>query len=53
MSPMDPTGEHFAYAEKLRELRLKLAKTDDEAQRHIVQKQIEQLEDELKPAIRR
>ena len=53
MSPMDPAGEHFIQAEKLRELRLKLAETSDEPQRHIILRQIEELEEQSKHQLNR
>jgi hypothetical protein len=46
---MNPHSEHSVQAEKIRELRLKLADTDDEAERHVILRQIEELEDQAKP----
>ena len=46
MRPTDPASEHFNQAEKLRQLRLQLAATTDEPQRHVILRQIEELEDE-------
>ena len=43
MRPTDPTSEHFSQAEKLRQLRLQLAQTTDEPQRHVILRQIEEL----------
>lgn len=48
MRPMDPAGEHYIQAEKLRQLRLQLAQTSDEPKRHIILRQIEELEEESK-----
>ena len=48
MRPTDPTTERFSQAEKLRQLRLQLAKTTDEPQRHVILRQIEELEHESK-----
>ena len=53
MSPMNPANEHFIQAEKLRELRLKLAATSDEPQRHIILRQIEELEEQSKSRLNR
>jgi hypothetical protein len=40
--------DRFRQAEELRRLRLQLAKMTDEQQRHMVLRQIEQLEEESK-----
>ena len=48
MRPSEVVTEHFSQAEKLRRLRLQLAKTSDEPQRHVILRQIEELEDEAK-----
>jgi hypothetical protein len=48
MRPTDPASEHFSQAEKLRQLRLQLAETTDEPQRHIILRQIEELEERSK-----
>jgi len=48
MRPTDPTSEHFCQAEKLRQLRLQLAQASDEPQRHVILRQIEELEEESK-----
>lgn len=48
MRPMDPASEHFSQAEKLRRLRLQLAQTSDEPQRHLILRQIEELEEQSK-----
>jgi len=48
MNPIGPNGEHYGHAEKLRELRLKLAATSDEPQRHLILRQIEELEQAAK-----
>lgn len=49
MTPVDQAGEHFIQAEKIRDLRLKLAETNDEAERHVILRKIEELEDQAKP----
>ncbi len=48
MNPMDAAGDDFVRADKLRRLRLQLAETTEEAQRHVILRQIEELEDEAK-----
>lgn len=48
MRPTDPMSEHFSHAEKLRGLRLQLAQTADEPKRHVILRQIENLEEESK-----
>ena len=48
MSPTDLTRERSGQAEKLHQLRLQLAKTTDEPQRHLILRQIEELEEEAK-----
>jgi hypothetical protein len=48
MRPMNPTSEHFIYVEKLRDLRLQLAETDENLRRDVILRQIEEIEDELK-----
>lgn len=48
MNPTNAVGEDYVQAERLRELRLQLAETSDEPQRHIILRQIEELEDEAK-----
>jgi hypothetical protein len=53
MNPMDPTSEHFGQAQKLRELRLQLAAATDEPQRHIILRQIEELEEQAKQQFKR
>lgn len=52
MCPMEQDGEHFVLAEEIRRLRLKLAKTSDEPQRHIILRQIEALEEEARSALK-
>ena len=52
MSAMNSTREQFGQAEKLRQLRLQLAKTTDEPQRHLILRQIEELEDAAKSQLR-
>lgn len=47
MSLMDP-ADHFVRAETLRQLRLQLAETEDEQERHFLLRRIEALEDEPK-----
>ena len=47
MSLTDPT-DHFVRAETLRQLRLKLAETENEQERHVLLRQIEALEEEAK-----
>ena len=51
MCPTEQTREHSTQAEKLRRLRLQLADTSDEPQRHIILRQIEELEDESEKPI--
>ena len=46
MGLMDATSEHSSQAEKLRKLRLQLAETTDEQKRHIILRQIEELEEQ-------
>ncbi len=41
-------SEHSSHAEKICKLRLQLAKTADEQKRHMILKQIEGLEEELR-----
>ena len=48
MPPMDQASEHFIQADKIRELRVKLAETQDEAERHVILRKIEELEDQAK-----
>ena len=48
MYPTEPASEHFSQAEKPRQLRLQLAETTYEPQRHIILRQIEELEEESK-----
>lgn len=48
MFPRDPASERSSQAEKLRRLRLQLAEVTDEPQRHIILRQIEELEEESK-----
>jgi hypothetical protein len=48
MRPTESTSEHSSQAEKLRRLRLQLADTTNEPQRHIILRQIEELEEESK-----
>ena len=48
MSPIDPTGEHFILAEKLRLLRLKLVGETEVLQREELMKQIEEIEEQSK-----
>lgn len=48
MSPIDPTGEHFILAEKLRLLRLKLVGETEVLQREELLKQIEEIEEQSK-----
>jgi hypothetical protein len=48
MCPTAPASEHFGQAEKLRQLRLQLVETTDEPKRHIILRQIEELEEESK-----
>lgn len=48
MNPTEPAGEHFIQAEKIRRLRLQLAETTDEPQRHLILRQIEALEEAAK-----
>lgn len=48
MPSVDPSSEHFTQAETLRALRLKLAETVDEQQRHIILRQIEEIEEQAK-----
>ena len=48
MSLTAATTEHLSQAEKLRKLRMQLAKTTDEQKRHIILRQIEALEEESK-----
>ena len=45
MTLMDP-ADHFVRVENLRQLRLKLAETQDEQERHALLRQIEALEEE-------
>ncbi|HTT49322.1 MAG TPA: hypothetical protein VMG39_15140 [Pseudolabrys sp.] len=52
MRPTDPTSEHFSQAEKLRQLRLQLAQTTDEPKRHIIMRQIEELEEGFKEQLK-
>jgi hypothetical protein len=49
---MDSGGEHFTHAEKLRELRVQLAETSDEPKRHVILRQIEELEEEAKSQLK-
>jgi len=53
MYPTDQASEHFVQAEKLRQLRLKLAAMSDEPQRHIILRQIEELEEQSKSQLKR
>ena len=48
MGPTNPASERFSQAEKLRQLRLQLAETTDEPRRHVILRQIEELEEESK-----
>lgn len=48
MNPTESAGEHFIQAEKIRRLRLQLADATDEPQRHLILRQIEELEEETK-----
>jgi hypothetical protein len=48
MSAIDPTSEHFVYAEKLRRLRQQLTETIDHLQREEILRQIEEIEEGLK-----
>lgn len=41
-------ADHFVHAETLRQLRLKLAETENEQERHVLLRQIEALEEETK-----
>lgn len=52
MRPTDQVREHSTQADKLRRLRLQLADTGDEPQRHVILRQIEKLEDELKDQLK-
>ena len=52
MSPTDLTRVRFGQAEKLRQLRLQLSKTTDEPQRHLILRQIEELEEEAKSQLK-
>ena len=52
MNPVEPSSEHHGHAERLRELRLKLAATGDEPERHIILREIERLEEEAKDQLR-
>jgi hypothetical protein len=45
MRSTESTSEHSSQAEKLRRLRLQLAQTSDEPQRHVILRQIEELEE--------
>lgn len=47
MTAMDPTNVHFSYVEKLRELRERLARETDMAQRDELLRQIKEIEEEL------
>ena len=47
MTVLNPSGQ-FARAETLRQLRLRLAKTENEQERHTLLRQIEALEEEAK-----
>ena len=47
MTLIDP-ADHFVRAETLRQLRLKLAETQTEQERHVLLRQIEALEEEAK-----
>lgn len=47
MSVIGP-ADQFARAETLRQLRLQLAETEDEQERHILLRRIEALEEEAK-----
>ncbi len=53
MSPTETPIEHFTQAEKLRQLRLQLAETTDEPQRHLILRQIEDLEEQSKAQLGR
>ena len=44
MCPTDLINQYFSQAEKVRQLRIQLAKTTDEVERHRILKQIEELE---------
>jgi len=52
MSTIDPTGEHFMRAEKLRQLRQKLAGETDILQREELLKQIEEIEEQSKSQLK-
>ncbi len=45
---MDPTSQHFIYAEKLRNLRQQLSDATDELQRKQILRQIEEIDEEIK-----
>lgn len=47
MTLLDP-ADHFLRAEALRKLRLQLAETEDEQERHPLLRRIEELEEESK-----
>jgi len=46
------TSEHSSHAEKIRKLRLQLAKTADEKERHVILRQIEALEEESRSQLK-
>jgi hypothetical protein len=48
MRATESKSEHSSQAEKLRQIRLQLAQTSDEPQRHVILRQIEELEEESK-----
>jgi hypothetical protein len=52
MSTIDPTGEHFMRAEKLRQLRQKLAGEIDILRREELLKQIEEIEEQSKSQLK-